>query len=174
MASVPVGTKSHCRTCKKEIEYVNWWDPPATSLYPNRQRDTWLHDESRQPKCNPDDIIDDEFKTSFRMTAMPDHLCIDNIESQDYYNDRCYRRVKERGVCGIHLKPLLERDAQIKADQERQNAKMMLDDLFKEILQYLADRGIQAKRHYNDQILIDPEDFIGLMAQEEDFEVFES
>jgi hypothetical protein len=51
---------------------------------------------------------------------------------------------------------------------------MMMYDLFKEILQYLADRGIQAKRHYNDQILIDPEDFIGLMAQEEDFEVFES
>ena len=34
-------------------------------------------------------------------------------------HERCGRRVKARGVCGIHLRPLLARDARLSAQGER-------------------------------------------------------
>lgn len=158
-------TRSACSICGQPVRYFHRWDHPTEKNWrgdPVHHRNAWVHDANGDTKCDPENVP--EAMKGWTNHGRPNHLCNEFVESVDADNDICYRPVKEHGVCGVHLRNVLEDMARADNDRRRKEEEAMRAELIERVLEKLKEFGIEARiRDYGSDkgmVLVDPEQLI--------------
>ncbi len=83
------------------------YSPRRSSFLPN---DSWYHKEDGELKCKEENLPEEEdpsnaFRSGWQR-AHPKEFCYETTNSGDI----CNKTVADRNLCGIHIKPVLERE----------------------------------------------------------------
>lgn len=151
------------------------WEHPTKKGWsggPLRITFKWIHEKTNDPECLEAEIPED--RHGYTNTATPNHLCTEWIDSDEPHNDRCYRPIQDKGVCGVHLRKVLEEEARADDMRRANDEAAMRRELVRTVLEKLAEYGIEARLHYSGgMILVDPEALIGFLeSQDQEMEMF--
>jgi hypothetical protein len=206
---VQEGQKDRCRMCgefiwwtrKKHIEQRKVWNSKEQKheYQPiERWEVRWWHkrEGELEQKCVPEHVeaykrISQNYHSEatrpyYNPYAIPTSFCPEHTESgYSYQNSTCHRRVKDAalGMCGIHARPIREREARDRRQAEIQRQKEFEVKGIKGLIAELEKLGVKgATIHYKivptyksypthtseitGKVVVDPEQLIDLLTEE--------
>lgn len=159
----PKSLKDHCRYCKQVIKWG-----PAGKTYAELMgeehstgrhgwNERWHHVRMREPEGGDTpsmrDLIYCPAGTErpsggfVSIVATPVSFC---NESQSNYEGVCNRPIKDKGVCGIHLRSIAKAEREAEERREREEIQNHILSSVEALCQQLEECGVSgAKPHYH-------------------------